>query len=186
MKYCANCGTAVEEEVKFCPKCGGSFSPAQVEQATDNLSAKINKLHCPKCKSLNLISSTETSGAGAITTNAGGFAVTSVQSEHKDFWICRDCGTKFRNVQSISEELAKNKKRTVFYSVASVICLILCIVIFSLLPHEDDFDLLFITLPVLAAPAAFLISSIIFLVVNVKSIKKLELEEIYLKENCFN
>ena len=79
-------------------------------------SQNAKKLHCPNCKSHNIAISTETSIDGAVTSSFGGsarVASTRFNNTHRNYWFCSDCGSKFRNIQNLEEEIAKVKNKKI-------------------------------------------------------------------------
>lgn len=135
------------------------------------------KLHCPNCKSTNIAISTESSVTGAVTTGHGRFASTTVSNDHKNFWFCSDCGTKFRNIQNLEEEIVKTKKSVTVGIVFTIIVVILAVV--NLLGNPFG--------RIIAGPAFF--AAIIFALVTLSfksKVKKLTKELEDLKVNCFD
>lgn len=134
------------------------------------------KLHCPNCKSHNISISTESSVGGAVTSTYGNTSVTSVSNTHRNFWFCSDCGTKFRNIQNLEDEINKCKYT---HFIAWIIGAILAIIFIVAIKNSVIGFLLF----------PFAIGAVVFIIMGFVSKSKLdkkkkELE--YLKENCFN
>ena len=142
------------------------------------------KLHCPNCKSVHISISTETSIDGAVTTHGGGFSSTHVSNTHRNFWFCHDCGTKFRNLQNLLEEIKKVKKNPIVFGVLAAIFALVAVIFFiksgdSWL-YETVFRIWGYMLLVLAAVSS------VFIFVSKKKFKKLIEEYNYLQVNCFD
>lgn len=73
-------------------------------------------LHCPKCKSRNLAATAEagrTEGSATSTRVSQNQVMTTYSSKTfiRNYWICRDCGNKFRNIQNLQQELQMEEKQ---------------------------------------------------------------------------
>ncbi|MBQ2927839.1 MAG: zinc-ribbon domain-containing protein [Oscillospiraceae bacterium] len=105
MSYCPNCGKEIIEGAAFCPECGTKQNGWQ--PARRNTTPR-GRLHCPSCRSTNLtpiIESTSTIGSvGRVSKN---IAVTETNVKNKSFWMCQECGHKFRNLEDL---IAENKR----------------------------------------------------------------------------
>lgn len=142
-----------------------------------------NKLHCPNCKSTNITITTESTVNGGITSNHGGVSTTSMTSTHRNYWICSDCGTKFRNIQNLEEEINKNKKTPVILMVLALLS-----AIFSIFWFARSGAFLFGGFAIILGCGgavgclAFIIAAYYY-----KNQRKKMIEELaYLKENCFD
>lgn len=72
--FCMNCGNKLDERVKYCPYCGNEVSnDALVERVTEKRSSVPNYVHCPKCKSDKIISTTKTTTTGGRDIIGGFF-----------------------------------------------------------------------------------------------------------------
>lgn len=102
MRFCPNCGSQVTEETKFCPICG---TPQNSQQSVHRTTGTRKRLHCPNCRSVNLtpvIESTSTIGSvGRVSKNV---ALTGTNVNNKSFWMCQECGHKFRNLEDMIQE----------------------------------------------------------------------------------
>lgn len=144
-----------------------------------------NKLHCPNCKSENIVFTTQTTVSGSVTSNNGGATTTSISSNHKDFWVCSDCGTKFRHIQSFEEEI-KRENESGALKIMGVVFAILSIVIFvaSQSHSFSDAEGFFIFLGVAVALGS--IASFIGIPFAKKATQK-KMEELEkLKKDCFD
>lgn len=102
MSFCPNCGKEITGGAAFCPECGtkqGGQSPVRRN------TTPRGRLHCPSCRGMNLtpvIESSSTIGSvGRISKNV---AVTGTNVKNKSFWMCQECGHKFRNLEDMIEE----------------------------------------------------------------------------------
>lgn len=179
MSVCQNCNANVPEGTNFCPKCGtklgGVAEPIPVNRA--------GKLHCPQCKSHNISPVTESSVNGGVTTHHGRMSTTSVSNTHRNYWMCADCGTKFRNIQNLEEEIAKTKSTPTVFRVIAIIALIISVYLIA--------SALSSPLGIFAAYPAFIavVCTIVFFIgsfVYSNKVKKMRAELEYLKANCFN
>ncbi len=150
-----------------------------------------NKLHCPKCKSNNITITTESSLSAGLTTTRGNHSATQFESTHRNYWICQDCGTKFRNIQSLEEEIYACRNRPKIFNILGIISLVLLVILtgsamLSLVNNPMITLTLIFWFPVLSF---FFIFAIVFFAVGASARKKLtamkkELE--YLSTNCFD
>lgn len=179
MSYCRHCGTEISDDTRFCPNCGQSQQ--ETAPATRNpRSNGGNRLHCPNCRSHSISPVVETEVSGGMSMNhsfsrKNSVSAISMNNTHRNYWICSDCGYKFRNFQNLEEELNKNKKNV--KSAIIGIILVIVITITSLVTNGFSF------LHIIMIPALLLIVTAIVITKN--RIAELEKERIYLKRNCF-
>lgn len=136
MSFCPNCGKQIAEGSAFCPKCGtkqGGHQPVRRN------TTPRGSLHCPNCRSTHLTpvieSSSTIGGAGRISKN---IVLTETNIKNKSFWMCQECGHKFRNLEDLIEE---NKRMyrfgkinfRIIYGFAAAFSLLI-----SLLPGADS------------------------------------------------
>lgn len=175
-RHCPKCNAELSEGVVFCASCG-----AQVGAAAPK--ANSNKLHCPNCKSHNIAISTESSVTGAVTASHGRMSTTSVSNTHRNFWFCSDCGTKFRNIPNLEEEISKSKYTHIIMWIIGAVCAFFSIWIIS---QMDNVFAGVIFVPILitafVAAAVFIIMGF----VSKSKLAKMKSELEYLKTNCFN
>lgn len=180
MHYCPNCGTEVPEGTHFCSGCGHELLPAATTAtAPRSRSAGINRLHCPNCHSTALSPIVETEISGGTSVNHSFSRKNSVSSfdfknTHRNYWMCSDCGKKFRNLQDLEEELAHLQKITKNGVIGTIVLAALGILWGITLGW-----LMFI----LFVPIFLILIVAIF--INKNKIQKMESERIYLKRNCF-
>lgn len=102
MSYCTNCGKEITEGVAFCPECG---TRQGVQQPVRRNTSPRGRLHCPSCRSTNLTPIIESSSTiGSVGRISKNIAVTGTNVNNKTFWMCQDCGHKFRNLEDLIEE----------------------------------------------------------------------------------
>lgn len=190
MSFCPQCGHSVADGVRFCPGCGAQqpqtqpAAPAAAPVAVLPQAAAARKLHCPNCRSTNIAITTESSVTGGLSTSRGNVTATSLSNVHRNYWICSDCGTKFRNIQNLEDELVKAKKSPIFVGVWFVLALIVTIFLVGNSMNNPIGG--FIMLPFTFASGITALVTFIFIFVYSGRAKKLEQELAYLKENCFN
>ncbi len=110
MRYCSNCVSELADEAAFCPNCGQeqNSAPQPVQRRS---TSNRKKLHCPECGAAALSPIVETEiGRGAavnrsITRRTSASAM-RFSNTRQDYWMCSECGQKFRNLQNLDEELA--------------------------------------------------------------------------------
>ena len=130
MKYCQNCGKELDDSAKFCVHCGHSQSAPvhAVQPQTSTIGGK--HLHCPECRSTQLspIVETDVQGGYAVNRSVGrkwGVSAFDLKSTHRNYWICGQCGHKFRNIQNLKEELAVlQRSLRAFYFLAALLAVI--------------------------------------------------------------
>lgn len=112
-------------------------------------------IKCPKCggKNLHAITETETavktSGGGYSATkgclgwlafgpfgllcgNCGQSTKTSVNTTNKNYWVCGDCGHRFRNLDDLRAEIEQREKTLKSGIVLCVICFLAAIISFAI------------------------------------------------------
>ncbi len=179
MKTCKNCNTQIEDGAVFCHVCG-----TKTEQIVNNDGASPKKFHCPNCKSTNITITTESSIDGAVSSHGRHFSSTSFSNTHRNFWVCSDCGTKFRNIQSLEEEIAKKKNYPTIFTVLAIISGIISLyLLMNML--ADPFSAFFF--------GTYFMILIILTIVGIcgifswkKKLAAMRAELVYLKKNCFN
>jgi len=142
------------------------------------------KLHCPQCGSDRINITTESSVSGGVTTHSGYGSVTRFDNDHRNYWICNDCGAKFRNIQNLEEEIKKVKKSSVTCIIWSIITFIFSCVLVGMIVAKP-----WLALVVGAITFGTVLTAIVFFVfifVYRGRVKKMEQEKAYLLENCFN
>lgn len=182
MHYCPNCGTEIQEGTRFCSGCGHellSTAPAVTPAAPRSRSTGNKRLHCPNCRSTALSPVVETEISGGTSVNHSFSRKNSVSSfdfknTHRNYWMCGECGQKFRNLQNLEEELANLKKITR----NAAICTIALAVLGLILGVTIGWLILLLWSPLL-------LIIVVCIFVNKNKIQKMESERMYLKRNCF-
>lgn len=120
MKYCQECGKPIDDLAKFCSYCGtAQLAPTEEQKAEkepvrmqfeEHKAGAPKKLHCPNCKSRNIVHTVEvetTDGAALLgnTFSGLGLASFSAQKEMQYDWLCKDCGIRFPNIQTIRKKI---------------------------------------------------------------------------------
>ncbi|MBR4295962.1 MAG: zinc-ribbon domain-containing protein [Clostridia bacterium] len=176
MPFCTKCGSEVSNEAKFCTSCGNTMSentPATPENA--------KKLHCPNCKSHNLTVTTESSVGSAISTGRN-VRTTVVSNTHRNYWVCSDCGMKFRNIQSLEEEIQKNRNNPIWATVFAIIAALIFLYLTSI--SNSFMGVMMTGYRIISLMITVICFIYIFVYKNRNKKMKEELE--YLKKNCFN
>lgn len=174
MSYCTKCGAEVPEESLFCGSCGNRIKadvavPAE-EVQTENLRQR-KKMHCPVCKGRNFSPTTEaTSHQGASYRLTKRVSVGGGTTTNRTYWLCADCGKKFRNIQELEEDVNKYKKLISISGGMTVL------VLFMILIAPEIWVIMF--LPLLCC-----VGLTLGFWICLHQLKK-ELE--YLKTNCFD
>lgn len=191
MAFCSNCGNQINEGAAFCTNCGTKLAVAPVAPPAPAVppapyvqqAPAMRKMHCPNCGSYSISINTETTVNGGVSTHHGSFSTTHMSNTHRNYWFCADCGTKFRNIQNLEEEIQKSKSNPVWAGIIAAIGLIITIYLFSLVSSAGDFGFFFY--PMLCAPIAATIVGICFVFVYLNRLKKMRAELAYLQEACF-
>lgn len=204
--FCEKCGNQIPDGMKFCSVCGNAApvqsapqqyaAPVQsapqhftaptmpVQPAAPAVPNAAGRLHCPNCKSSNIEISTETTVNGGLTTHSGSVSATRMSSTHRNYWFCKDCGNKFRNIQNLEDEIKTVSKYPVIYGVITVIALALSIWMIALI-SEATFLVFFYGAFAFGSVIATIVC-FIYIFVSINRLKKLRAELDYLKYHCFN
>lgn len=125
----------------------GMPDPVATKQESEPQDYKIKRVKCPKCggKRLQITTETDThvktSGGGYSSTkgclgwlvlgpfgllcgNCGSKQKTSVDTTNKTYWVCLDCGNKFRNLEDWKNEFEKKETEIKASIFISVLCLL--------------------------------------------------------------
>ena len=180
MNFCPNCGTELSEGTHFCGNCGHNLqapSPAPRKSSPRN----SRKMHCPECKSHDISPIVETEITGGTSFNHSFSKRNSVSAmqfnnTHRNYWMCSDCGCKFRNLQNLEEEL-KNTENLFTRGIIGIVFMIVLTFFFTKSVGFGFFSLLCIFLILLFIVASFIMKN---------RISKLREERIYLKNHCFS
>lgn len=149
--FCCKCGRAFNEnEVE-------SFNPiADAMMHYDEVvaSPKQKRLCCPKCKSNHLQAIVETATSartigngyspakgclGSLLFGSGGWLLmalgqrqrTIIETQNRNYWICNDCGYKFRNTEDWHEEIKKKEQAVKVNLVLTIFFIIVAMLLFT-------------------------------------------------------
>lgn len=180
MKYCQNCGKQIEDGAKLCIHCGSSQGSGS-QTAPQSFVPGGKQLHCPKCKSVQLspIVETDVQGGFAFNRSVGrkwGASAVDLKSTHRNYWMCGQCGHKFRNIDSLEEEIAvqaKAQRSCVYSSIQFAVLILLSIIL------GGGSGVIVLLIPLL------LMFGCLWLWFRSK-VAKLNQEKEYLETNCFN
>lgn len=203
MAFCTRCGNRLNDGAAFCSNCGApqnaapaaaptpaparpaapAPAPARPAAAAPAAPApRAGQLHCPSCKGVHLSPLVESSVNGALTTSRGGMSATRVSNIHRNYWMCNTCGNKFRNTQSLQEEIVYTEK-----SVKTAIVLtIISALLFLLLITQGESIALFLFFPFVLTVGLFAVVSFFMIFSYKGKVKKLKEELAYLQYHCFN
>ncbi len=192
MAFCRNCGAAVGENAAFCTSCGaqlgGGVAQATAQPVTQPgaqpAQAARGGMHCPNCKSTQLTPINETSLDGAITATRGRMGATKFANTHRNYWMCSNCGTKFRSIPNLESEIAATKKSAIVNFIVSGIALIVTIFLITALT-ESPLMIFFYG----SMTFTFALVTIICLCMGLSKIfkgNKMKDELAYLKHHCFH
>lgn len=169
MIYCKKCGKEIADDSEFCPHCGAAQSAQPINQVG---SGKM-KLHCPRCKGRTLAPIVETIGSdGAGYQVSRNIAVGSSKNYNRTYWMCQDCGNKFRNIDELEQE---TKRFQIFIKVFTVLAI--AFILLLLAAAETIF------MPFAMFALLLCISMALYMLIMAKK-RQSELD--YLKKNCFD
>lgn len=177
MKFCSNCGQQIEDSTKFCPHCGNAQSVAAPQPFVPG----GKQLHCPKCRGTQLspIVETDVQGGFAVNRSVGrkwGASAVDLKSTHRNYWMCGQCGHKFRNIDSLDEEIAvqaKAQRSCVYSGILFAVLALLALIL------GGGMDIAVLLIPLL------LLFGGLWLWFRSK-VTKLTQEKDYLEQNCFD
>lgn len=114
MRYCTKCGAEVLEGSAFCSACGNKMTDvaAPMEQVQPETLRQRKKMYCPVCKSRNISPTTEaTFHRGMSYRVTKRVSVGGADTTNRNYWMCADCGNKFRNIQELEKDVRKQKTK---------------------------------------------------------------------------
>ena len=179
MSYCQNCGTEVQDNVKFCPNCGQGQRTSEI-LIHQNRNNNGKRLHCPNCGSTSISPIVETEVNSGLTMShsigrKNSISSTGFYNTHRNYWMCGECGQKFRNLQNLEEELKKHRSNVT----RAIIGIVLIAVIMIASVAIDGLGFLHV---IMIPSLAIIIAAV---VITRKKIESLEKERAYLKKHCF-
>ena len=180
MRFCPNCGTELDPGTRFCNNCGHSLQSISPAPRKNN-SKNPRRMHCPECKSSDIAPIVETEITGGTSLNHSLTRRTSVSTmqfnnTHRNYWMCSNCGTKFRNLQNLEEEL-KNTQGLVKRGIIGIVLLLVLVLFFMVIIGFGGFSVLCIFVILL---------SVVALCILKNRIAHMNEERAYLKKNCFD
>ncbi len=183
MAFCSKCGATLAGNAGFCTSCGTpNGTPGGAPQQFTGMQG-TGKMHCPQCRSHNISPINESSITGGLTTHHGGMSATSFSNQQRAFWMCADCGAKFRSIPSLEEEIRKTKSQPIIWTIFAILGFLLTLYIGINLAKPFG---AFFLLPSFAGALIATILFFIFIFVSRSKLKKMRAELEYLKINCFN
>lgn len=188
--FCKKCGNQVDDESKFCARCGTPVSGEEQTQSPDAGSHVMGgkRLHCPECGGTRLNAIVESTTTGAVGINTAmtrrvGVSGYNFDTTHRNYWLCHNCGSKFRNLQNLREEnnaVTKKKRIALVLTLVFLLLMLVCIVAMN---EAKAVGFLFAPLLVVS-----LTMTLVMLGLWAKSalqVKKMNQEIAYLEANCF-
>lgn len=192
MAFCTRCGNRLNDGAAFCSNCGApqnaapaaapAPAPARPAAPAPAPAPRAGQLHCPSCKGVHLSPLVESSVNGALTTSRGGMSATRVSNIHRNYWMCNTCGNKFRNIQSLQEEIVYTEKSVK----AGIVLTIISALLFLLLITKGESIALFLFFPFVLTVGLFAVVSFFMIFSYKGKVKKLKEELAYLQYHCFN
>ena len=176
--FCKNCGTEMPDESKFCAKCGNS-----TEENVPIVSSSVipQGVSCPSCKSTNLqtIVESETTGTGGGFSGAKGClgflllgplgllcgscgSKQKISTTNKTFWVCQNCGNKFRNAQEVMQETGRQYKACFGFGIFFIIFTIAIFIVGAAARADVGNSMDFVIIPLEIALSIFTIMLFIF------------------------
>lgn len=180
MPFCQKCGASLSEEASFCPSCGNKSG----DLTQSSISEGKNQLHCPKCKSNRIMPINESSVTGAVSSHHGAFSSTVVSNQHRAFWMCSDCGEKFRSIPSLEEEIRKSRNNPLVMTILTIVSLLLTIYLATSAAQNGLSSFMLGPYAIACAVATIILFISIFVMRS--KLKKMKAELKYLQGNCFN
>ena len=148
--FCCKCGRKIDEDEI---KTHNQIADAILHYDEDLAVFKPKRLCCPKCKSNHLQAIVETSTSSKTTGNgyspakgclgslifgswgwflgALGQQRTVIETKNRNYWICSDCGNKFRNTEDWNEEIKKKDQAVKVNLVLAIIFAVIALLFFS-------------------------------------------------------
>lgn len=148
------------------------------------------RLHCPNCRSNQLSALVESADSVSIFTDAAaskgfGMATHGVTAANRNYWVCHECGHKFRNIENLQAEIQYVEKEMKtsrnIARVSGVIALILMLLAVS----ADDFLMVVLCAPFVVSAVCAALWFWMFRR-NKKMIARLTEEKRHLDEHCYS
>lgn len=182
MKYCKHCGKEIGD-AKFCPHCG---KPQHTEQESRT---GRRRLHCPQCRSEQLSAVTEATQTGGVATSSRltrNVAVTgySANTVNRHYWMCQECGHKFRNLEDLNDEIMKESKQAKGAKIAAIVFGVFCLFI-VLGMMADEVMMVLMLMPAVMLLLICVIFFVIWLTTK-KKVERMTAEKVHLERHCFD
>ena len=142
MSYCYHCGKELRNGAKYCDHCG------KEQNCNLNQSGNKKQLHCPVCKSLDIIpivNGHSSGGTGSAVGFGSGIIIGRFDSETtiEHGWLCRSCGINFERIEELYRKQSYYK--TVLVTAVSFAIIAIIATIYALITRIDV--LLWVTIP---------------------------------------
>ncbi len=129
--YCKNCGTKIPDGSVFCMKCGADLNDAQtsIEDFTVPIQneSQTTREKCTKCGSRNLQALT-----GDTTIFKTSESNLPVGKSCLRYWICKDCGNKFKDLSTLKAEIEQKEKQIFILRIALAIAIPIFFILFMI------------------------------------------------------
>lgn len=161
--------------MRFCPSCGEQPSTAVQSKPCHDEKANAGRYICPQCGNSQLTAIVE-----PVINNG-----LEMRGASRNNWVCQNCGTIFRNLKDLKNEIALESKRGIQSRNAAFICFALAvIIIFAAVQFSSGIleVLLFLVFGGSFCFAVGVYLLAIFIYIR-KKLVKLEEEKDYLEEN---
>ena len=180
MRFCPNCGVELNEGALFCGNCGYSLQEVSPVPRKSN-PRNPKRMHCPECKSNDISPIVETEISSGTSFNhsfskRNSISTMQFNNTHRNYWMCSNCGCKFRNIQNLEEEI-KNTQSIVKRGIIGIILWAVFTLFITIVGGFGFIPALNIVLLLLFIAAVFYLNN---------RITKLKEEKVYLKKHCFN
>jgi len=178
VSYCYNCGKELRDTAKYCDYCGKE----QIVRHNSDFKHSGNRkqLHCPICKSTNIVpivNGQTLDGTGTAIGLGSGVTIGLVNSKttNKYGWLCKNCGRAFDRVEELDKKISYYKT----VQVMAVFCMSVAIIatIYALITHIDS--LMWVTIP------CVVIFGIIFVIAKLTANSTVQ-QKLYLEKSCFD
>lgn len=154
-----------------------------------NGNTATGRLHCPHCRSEHLTAVNEATQSGGIAstsriTRNTGLTTYTANTVNRYYWMCRDCGHKFRNLEDLEKELVKETKNIKAYKILSIVLGIIAVIV-TLLVFSNTVLLLLFGIPVLLIDT-FAAIMIALWQSTKKRVEQMTKNKAYLEQHCFD
>lgn len=182
--YCSGCGRKIDDhdEITHNPITEAMLHYYEIPEP--ETSKKHGIVKCPRCGEHNLYPMNETSTS--VHTSGGGYSGskgclgwllfgpigllcggmgqkqrTSVNTVHKLFWICNECGFKFRNLDDWATEIDTKVKQQKMNQYSAIVLMALALLFMMIGNGMDILGILFLVIAFINGILAITLSQII-------------------------